>query len=151
MNIMVEMHKILLGTLFTTLIVLGIVLFYTDGIMIYSPASSSNISILNSSMTQRFSEINELSNHTATKLQSIANPESSIIDKIGAFFSSGYDSLKLVAGSFNILDSMVGTSADQLGVGGSYIRTVRVMLPVAILIIIFIGIVLQALIKSDRL
>lgn len=148
---MVEMHKILLGVLFTTIIVLGVVLFYTDGILVYSPVSSNNLSVLNSSMNQRFNELNELSNKTASNLQSITNPESSLVDKVGAFFSSGYDSLKLVTGSFNVLDDMVGSSADQLGVGGSYIRTVRVMLPVAILIIIFIGIVLQALIKSDRL
>jgi hypothetical protein len=148
---MVEMNKILTGILFTVIITLGVVLFYTDGIVVYSPVATSNISILNSSMNQRFNDLNVLSNTTATHLQSITNPTSSLLDKVGAFFGSGYDSLKLVAGSFGILNDMVSTSADQLGAGGSFIRTVRVMLPIAILIIIFVGIVLQALIKSDRI
>lgn len=146
-----ELHKIMLGTLFTTLIVIGIMLFYSDGVITYAPTDNNNISLLNTSMYNRFTELQNTSESASTNLQTITNPESSLLDKIGAYFGSGYDTLKLVAGSFGTLDSMVSTSADQLGSTGSYVRTVRIMFTVALLIAIFVGIVLHALIKTDRI
>jgi hypothetical protein len=133
------------------IIILGVVLYYTDGIVTYTPTGGDNVSVINSSMVQSFQELNTLSNETATHLQSITNPTSSLLDKVGAFFGSGFDSLKIVASSFNIINEMIGTAADQLGAGGTFIRTVRIMLPIGILIVIFIAIVLHALIKSDRI
>jgi hypothetical protein len=146
---MVEMHKIMLGTLFTVIVVLGVVLFYTDGILMYSPTGSNNVSVLNSSMSQQFIKINNITNNTKVKLETLANPKSDFFDKVNAFFGAGLDALKVATGTFDVLNDMISTSADQLGVGGSFIRIIRIWIPVILIIIIFIAVFLRAVLKWE--
>jgi hypothetical protein len=148
---MVQLHKIMIGILFSVIITLGITLYFTDGIITYSPTGSDNVSVINASMNQRFNELSGNTTEMKNNMETLTSTDSSILDRLGAFFASGYDSLKLGAKSFNILNSMVDTSTDQLSTGGSFIKTIKNMLPVAILIVLFIAIVLNALIKTERI
>jgi len=77
-----------------------------------------------------------------------ASEKSGVLDVIGDFFSAGYKAAKLSAKSVNVFEDFVNQGMTNIGLGafGEILKTAIISI---VLIIIFVGILMRALIKSD--
>lgn len=144
---MVQISKILIGMVFVTLVVTGMVLFLAGGVSTYNPTGYNDSSF--NKITDSFSEINEITNETKDKIDEVKSDDN-ILDRIGVFFSGGYSAVKVVAKSYDTLGDMTDVAVDELPLG-AYGSTIKLAVGVIILIVIFVMILLHFLIKSDRL
>ena len=145
---MSRITNIMIGVVFVCLIVTGLMLFMAEGVNKYSPSGYDNSSM--NKITQSLVEITNTTEETQKEIDKISG-DGNIFDRIGAFFSSGYTAGKTVTDSYKTLDKMTDVAIDETVGVGSYGKTLKQTLPVIMLIIIFIGIILHFLIKSDRL
>lgn len=83
-------------------------------------------------------------NKIQDKLQNI-NVDSSISDRLGAYFGAGYDSLLLVGGSLQIFFDIFNKASASIGLPGYVVAGIIGI----IVIIIFVGIIGKALTKVD--
>ena len=70
------------------------------------------------------------------------------LDVIGSFFTSGYQALKLTLTSFDTFDTMVNAAATDADLGqvGQYLK---IALMSIVIILIFVGVVISAILKKD--
>lgn len=144
---MTQISKILIGMVFVTLIVTGMVLFLVGGAEEYG-ATDYNDSSLNR-LENSFEEVLNLTNETQKELQDVKEKEDSN-DLLGVFFSGGYKGAKVVTSSYDTLNEMNDVAMDELGLG-AFGETLKLAVGAIILIVIFIMILMHFLIKSDRL
>lgn len=144
---MVQISKIILGMIFVSLIVTGLVLYFAGGVNQYSPSGYNNSSL--NELRESFDEIATMANETKTKMDSV-QADDNILDRIGVMFTGGYTAAKTIGKSYDTLNTMTDTAVDELPLG-EYGSTIKIMLGVAIVVVIFIMILLHFLIKSDRL
>lgn len=104
----------------------------------------------NSSDWETYNQLAELKNNTEQiqdKTQAISE-EAGALDVIGSYFSSAYEALKLapnsVASFLSITDA--ATEDANLGVNADVFKTALITI---VLVIIFIGIILSALVKRE--
>lgn len=109
----------------------------------YSPIGYNQTSL------DAYNKLNDIQSNTedikdkATTLQS----KSGVLDILGGFFESAYDTLKIAANSFGIFNIMANQAAKDSGLGDSNIFVTGLIL-IAI-IVIFIGIILSSVIKRE--
>lgn len=91
-------------------------------------------------------------NKTTIKTQQIQNKlgnfstDTTTVDRLGAFFGSGYDALVLSTTSLGIFGDLVNDASNKLGLP-TYITVTIVTL---IIILIFVSIVLAVLLKVEQ-
>jgi hypothetical protein len=144
---MVQISKILIGMVFVTLIVTGMVLYLGGGATTYSSNNYNDTSF--NKITDSFDEIENLTSETKDKMDEV-KADDNILDRIGVFFSGGYTAVKVVGKSYDTLGDMSDVAVDELPLG-AYGSTIKLAIGVIVLIVIFIMIILHFLIKSDRL
>lgn len=100
---------------------------------------------------ESYGSYNRLSNITSTSKEVKESVEdikeqSGILDVVGGYFSSAYNSLKLVSKSFNAFEGLTNEAAQDvnLGEGGKLIRDTIVTITI---IVVFIGILIGAIMK----
>lgn len=143
-----QISKIIIGMVFVSLIVTGMILFLSGGTTTYPSTTGYNNSSL-VELQSSFDDISVMANETKSKMGSV-QADDDIFDRIGVMFTGGYTAAKTVGASYDTLNKMSDVAVDELPLGsyGSYLKS---MLGVIILVIIFVAILLHFLIKSDRL
>ena len=119
---------------------------------IFLAASNQYYTIPNYNIS-RLETYNKL-NLIAVDAQAIQNQtlaiseKSGVLDVIGSYFSDGYKALRITANSFGVFSSMLNTGIDdaQLGASGELIR---VAIVVIVLILLFVGVLISAIVKRD--
>jgi len=74
---------------------------------------------------------------------------SNFIDLLGAIFNSGYQALKTVGSSFDVFSSMMEYGFNKMPIGGGAINLFRGAFGAIVLVLIFIGVFIGAIIKRD--
>jgi len=74
---------------------------------------------------------------------------SNFIDLLGAIFNSGYQALKTVGSSFDVFGSMMEYAFEKMPIGGGAINLFRGAFGAIVLVLIFVGIFIGAIIKRD--
>jgi len=146
---MSKITNILIGVLIVSLMLTGIMSFMSEGVNKYSP-TGYNGSRLNN-ISEKFEAIHNISERTKSKLENATADDSNIFEKFSAFVSGGWSALLITGESFDTLNEMADLSIDEVGVLGNFGTTLKIIVPIIILIIIFIGILAHFLLKSDRL
>ena len=103
--------------------------------------SDDNTNFYSSSMNRTSMEANKIED----KLENI-KPDSTITDRLGAFFSAGYDSILLIGGTLGIFGDVINNAGSKMIGIPSYITGSIIAIMV---IIIFVGIILSALLKGE--
>ena len=102
--------------------------------------SSSELEVYN-----KLTELSKNATGVSDKVNRIAEKQG-IFDVIGGFFSLGWESLKNIFSSMSIFDTMLNAGLDDadLGESGNLLKT---SIASIILILLFIGVVISAIIK----
>jgi len=97
-----------------------------------------------------YNKMGEISNKTEEIQEGITGIEekTGILDIIGGFFSDAYQVLLLTKDSFEIFDRMSNRAIEDtnLGAVGEYLR---IAIGLIVLILIFVGVILSAVIKRE--
>jgi len=144
---MIQISKILIGMVFVTLVVSGMVLYIGGGATTYANNNYNDTGF--NRITESFNDIENTTSEVKDKMDEV-KADDNILDRIGVFFSGGYTAVKIVGKSYNTLGDMTDVAVDELPLG-TYGSTIKLAVGVIILIVIFIMILLHFLIKSDRL
>lgn len=140
---------ILIGVVCMALIVSGFIIFLADGATQYG-RTDADMTGLNT-LKDQFNDVNKTAYDVKDKIERVTQSDASVFDKIGYFFQSGYDALKLLfksfTTSFKIVDVSISESSSLLG---SYAGILKVMIGALLIVVIFIMIVLRILIKSEQ-
>ena len=149
---MVKLTSILIGVLCAVAVYVSLFTFLTDGITQYGtptnlPSSFNNsYSIIN----QQLNNINETTTGLKDQLTSIS-AQSGVLDYLGFFFNAGY---KALTGAGQITSSVfviTDTSLDSAGGFGASGFLIKQLIYGAVIILFFVGIIMHAIIKSDRI
>jgi hypothetical protein len=102
----------------------------------------------NSTDWERYNQLSQLKSD-AKAIQSQTDDiseESGVLDVIGSYFSSAYNAFKITRNSYNSFEVIADTAVEDANLGENA-ETFRTTLITIVLIIIFVGIVLSALLK----
>ena len=145
-----ELNKIYVGAIFGIIIFLSFFLFLNDGALQYSTTLPSGYNHSFLAVQSTLSDINQTTSEIQTQLSSIT-AQSGLLDYLGFFFNAGYKALtsaiKLVSSFFTFTDE----SLTVMGGAGAFGSTLKVALYSSLIVLFFIGIILHAIIKSDRM
>lgn len=72
-----------------------------------------------------------------------------VLDIIGEYFSSGYNTLRITVGSIDIFTELTNKALDSQGLDIPIIRYLKTSIVVTVLIFIIIGVMLSAILKKD--
>ena len=103
-----------------------------------------------SSNISSFNKMNELTNtiENISDSTDITEKDPNFTDILGAYFSKGFNSIKIAAKSIDIFFDMSKDAVDKSNMGAS--GTIILSLVVGIVtVLIFIGIILSAIVKRD--
>lgn len=144
-----QLSKMFIGVIFGVVLFLSMFYFLSDGIAAYNPV---NVPANYNQTAVRFqNSLNDI-NQTIAGVQgelSDINAQSGVTDFLGFFFSAGYKAI-IGAGQISTTTaSFIDDSVDVILPGriGPLLKT---GLYLSLLVIIFIGIILHAITKSDR-
>lgn len=148
-----QLNKILVGSTLIALISFLLVVFISDGITNYNYTGDySNTSFIKIQNT--YDRISNNTNSSIQKIQDIttcSNPLTCAVDFVGYFFNSGYQALKNIVSSAELSYLIVDVATEEIVGGTSFGSNIKGMMIFTLLIIIFVGIILHAVVKSDRL
>jgi hypothetical protein len=140
-----QLHKILIGLVIVGFFAVGIASFYSVGSVTYGEGNASSLSI-NSS----FNKMNDLNTQIEDfKDKETVQTDSSISDILGSFFTNMYQSAKVLRGSVSVMGEMTDATVEQLP-AGSNSDTLKTAVSLIVIIIIFVGIFLHFVTKSER-
>lgn len=139
---MVKISDFLIGLILVGLVGTAIFLFVGElgnqyGVSVDAGNTEFYRGTINKTTIQAQNIQNKLSNSTA---------DTSIADRLGAFFGSGYDALVLSTSSLNIFGELINDASDKLHLP-AYIT---VSIVAIIVILIFVSIVLAVLLKVQQ-
>lgn len=139
---MVKLSGLIVGTVLGSLFITVFALFLAEGNEQYSPNDYDN------STLATLNKIQDIKNDTSQLNESLMTikQDPSFTDVIGGFFKSGYDSLKIAFRSFSVFSSMSATAADELPLGNAKSVIYDAIITI-VLVLIFIGIFLAAILK----
>lgn len=151
---MIQLHKFLIGLVFVGITVAGMMTFISSGVEVYDPDDFSNRTLEN------FNKLTELS----TQMESFKGEESNTtisstnffdeltqpFDIVGNFFTGMYQSAKVFMASTDLMSSMIDESVTVLPVGDGFSKILKTGFSLIVLIIIFVGIFLAFVTKSER-
>lgn len=139
---MVKISEFMISLIIMGMVMTGIFLFVADmGNEYGTTIDSSNEEFYMQTINRTSLEAEKIQN----KLTDI-NPDSTITDRLGAFFSAGYDSLLLTIGSLGIFGDVVNNAGSQIIGLPSYVVAGIIAI---VVILIFVGVILSALLKVD--
>lgn len=141
---MVKISSFMIGMVIVSLIVVVLGLFMARVNAEYSPLGYDNESI------EIYNQLESISNQTQ-QIQTEAGEikeQSGVLDIIGGFFSDAYRVLLMTKTSYDTFDDMSNKAIDHanLGPAGVYFK---IALSSIVLILIFIGVIISAVIKRD--
>lgn len=136
------MTSFIVGMIFVSLIAAGL------GIFMSSMNDTYTRSDYNESDIQTFSKMEELSNlseqmRDETEIQT----DSGVLDVIGSYFKSAYQALRSSTTSISLFTSMANDAGEESGIQN--VRIIITSLVSAVLIILFIGVLISAMVKKD--
>lgn len=134
----------LIGMIFVSLIAAVLALtmaeFKTNYGLEYTENESlaviSKLDKLNSSAMEYKDEIQ--------KQKDSSNP----LDILGSIFDTGYQAMKTVGNSFDVLNTMVNAGFDRMNMG-SAAPLIKTAILSALLVLIFVGIILSVVVRKD--
>jgi len=90
--------------------------------------------------------------HTTTekiKNQTVSiKQKTGILDIVGGFFGDAYNALKLVGESYNAFDEISNAAIENSPLGASA-KNFKVAIATIIIILIFVGVIISAIVKKD--
>lgn len=141
-----KISSFIIGLLLFSGIVSIIALFVASVGEKYAPADFTE----NQNKLEAYNKLNDLSAQVSNIQNSTTEikEKSGILDILGGFFSDAYRTLLITKNSFDVYNDMsdVAFNDAALGQGGV---TLRLMLTSIVLICIFVGVLLSALVKKD--
>ena len=141
---MVRLSRVLYGLVFVGLIVSGLIVFISDGVVQYAPAD------YNETQLETFNKMTELNNNLESFEQTNSSVDSdSNNDVLGSLFTNAYQSAQILKNSGSILTSMINDGVDALPLGG-FGSVLKTSLGTLILIAISVALFLGFIIKSGR-
>lgn len=96
------------------------------------------------------SKTTDLMDGAREEMLRVQDDESSLFDRIGAFFRGGYDAAKGLFNSVDIFSRLITRGVGELDFLGSFGKTLSSSLGAIVLIVLIVGILLNFLIKSDK-
>lgn len=144
-----QLTQIIVGVVLLALMVTGIGIFIGDAVDKYSVTGYNNTSLENIKST--YDDIDNITNETKARIEELeSNP--GILNTLDAFFTQGYSAIRITKRSVESFDTIITTSTELdntpgLGTMSSFLRSYFMTI---VIIIIFIGLLLAFIIKSDR-
>lgn len=146
---MAQLSNIIIGVLLIGLITSGIGIFLGNVALNYSVDNVENHTFMQVFINESAST-RDLMEQTEEKLLQVEDDESSVFDRIGAFFRGGYDAVKLLFSNFGSLSRIVNTGVSEIDFLGAFGNILSSTIIAIILVVFAIGLLLNYLIKSDR-
>lgn len=146
---MAQLSNIIIGVLLIGLISSGLGIFLGNVALNYSVDNVENHSFMQVFINES-AATRDLMEETEEKLLQVEDDESSVFDRIGAFFRGGYDAVKLLFRNFSSLNRIVNTGVSEIGFLGGFGKILSSTIIAIILVILAIALLLNFLIKSDR-
>ena len=144
-----KLHEIIIGQILVIAVISGIFLFMNDGINQYNPTVPDQYNATFVRIQSVIGDINKTASDTRDSLTSLST-QSGITDYLGFFFNSAYNTVKLVVKIPLGMMTFVDEGINNIPMGG-YDSLLKTYLYVAIIVFVFIGILMHAIIKSDRI
>jgi len=112
----------------------------------YSPPDYAE----NNETLENYNKLNELTQQAENIQNSTSEirEKTGVLDVIGSFFSDAYRSLLITKTSFDTFDSMTNQAATDSGLGQAG-KILKIAFTAIIIICIFVGVILSALVKKD--
>ena len=142
---MVKLSSFMIAAVLGSLFIVVFTTFIADNYTAYNPTSYDNTTLA------QFDKLANMSANTEavqTELVDIQQ-DAGVFDVIGGFFSAGYRSMQLAVNSYTVVEGMTEDALDSAGVlggGSGYIKTAIITI---LLISLFVGVILSAIIKKD--
>ena len=137
---MPKLSEFIVGIIFISFIITVVSLWMTEMNDNYGVA-------YNDSNLEEYNQLNSMSN-LSKELRDSSNIQerAGIIDIIGSYITGGYNALKLTATSYNTYERMSNQALQDANLGetGDYLR---ISIAAALIIIIFLGILIAAILK----
>lgn len=146
---MVQLSNIIIGVLLVGLISSGIGIFLGNVALNYSTKDVEQETFMQVFINES-AKTRDLMEETEEKLLQVEEDDSSVFDRIGAFFRGGYDAVKLLFRNFTSLSRIVNTGVSEIGFLGAFGNILSSTIIAIILVVLAIGLLLNFLIKSDR-
>lgn len=147
---MAKAHEVLIGIVFISLVAASFLIFYKGGADEYSTYTTDYDNTTLVVFQQEIDDMQALANNTKTSLQQITSP-SNPYDVIGGLFLTGWNVLKTVVGGFDSIFVITTEGTSNLpGMSSNYNNLLTTGLLTALIILLFVGLILRALLfKRD--
>lgn len=141
-----KISSFIIGLILFSVIVGIFGIFVANVGVLYSPADYTE----NNETLATYNKLNELSSQTEELKNSTSDikEKTGVLDVVGSFFTDSYRTLLITKSSFDTFDTMSNQAFTDGGLGESG-RLLKVALTSIILICIFVGVLLSALVKKD--
>lgn len=132
----------ILSLILVSLVVTGFGLFIADMNTGYERSDSKIVEL---ESLQKLDELSEMS--AGLQQETELSVESGITDIIGGYFMNAYQSLRTSLASISLFTSMTNELGEKSGI--KHINLIMTALISSVLVIIFIGIFISAMVKKD--
>lgn len=141
---MAKVSSLIIGLIIASLVGVVVTLVMSQGAVNYGLTSYDNTTFA------AYNQLAAIDNDTKAIKESAegVSERTGVLDVIGSFFSDGYQALKITARSFDVMDDMSNAATQQaeLGAAGDYFR---VAIGAMIIVFIFVGVLVSAIVKKD--
>lgn len=145
-----KLHTIFIGVIFSIVIFSGLYLYLIDGAEQYGsdnlPADFNRSYVL---VKNQLDAINSTTSSIRTQLEN-TDTQSNILDFLGFFFNAGYQALKSSLSLVGTFFLFIDESLNVLG-GGVMGPILKTALYGSVIVIFFVAIIMQALVKGDNI
>lgn len=136
------MTSFIIGMIFVSLVAAGL------GVFMSSMNDTYTRSDYNETDLETFDKMKELSNlseqmRDETKIKT----DSGVLDVIGSYFKSAYQALRTSASSVSLFTSMANDAGEESGIHN--VRIITTALITVVLIALFVGVLISAMVKKD--
>lgn len=144
-----QLTGIIIGVILLALMVTGIGIMTGDVVDKYSVTGYNNTSL--ETIKNTYNDIDNITNETKAKIEELENKEG-ILNTLDAFFTQGYSAIRITKRSVESIDTIISSATEVdntpgLGTISSYLRNYFMTI---VIVIVFIGLLLAFIIKSDR-
>lgn len=147
---MVKFHKILVGVSLMSILIASILIFINSGYNEYNPPNYYNSTSMEE-FQGALDDMQTAANRTRSGINKITDPDNPF-DVIGGFFTSGFGVLQTLTESFDTLFTVTSIGVGNIeGVSSEYSNLLITFIITAITLVIFVGIMVHQLTKSDRI
>ena len=126
------------------------VIFGIYAIFLSNAASNYGVLYNNTQLTKYSSNLADIQSESERIKTSVENitVESGFLDKIGAYLSAAYSSLKISGESVSLGLKFMYTGIGDMALG-QYAPLVRSLILIVVIILVFVGVMIASLIKRD--